>query len=39
VNAAFFDGHVVAVRNSEIGYDLPRTDMAAQWARNHDANP
>jgi prepilin-type N-terminal cleavage/methylation domain-containing protein/prepilin-type processing-associated H-X9-DG protein len=29
LNAAFFDGHVVKLRNSTIGYDLPRTNAAA----------
>jgi len=38
VNAAFFDGHVASVRNSSIRYDLPRTDPAVQWARNHNAD-
>jgi len=36
VNAAFFDGHVQHEHNSELRYDLPRTDGAAQWARNHN---
>ncbi len=36
VNAAFFDGHVVAVRNSSIGYNQLRTDDTANWARNHN---
>lgn len=36
VNTAWFDGHVVAVKNSSIGYNLPRTDDGAQWARNHN---
>jgi prepilin-type N-terminal cleavage/methylation domain-containing protein/prepilin-type processing-associated H-X9-DG protein len=36
VNAAFFDGHVVAVKNSSIGYNLQRTDYAALWARSHN---
>ena len=35
VNAAFFDGHVAAVKNSSIGYHLTRTDDANLWARNH----
>lgn len=36
VNAAFFDGHVAAVKNSAIGYNLARTDPANLWARNHN---
>jgi prepilin-type N-terminal cleavage/methylation domain-containing protein/prepilin-type processing-associated H-X9-DG protein len=36
VNAAFFDGHVVAMKNSSIGYQNLRTDDAADWARNHN---
>ncbi len=35
VNAAFFDGHVAAVKNSSIGYNLQRTDYAELWSRNH----
>ena len=35
VNAAFFDGHVQAVRNRAIGYDLPRVSTAVQWARDN----
>jgi len=38
VNAAFFDGHVLRLRNSTIRYDLPRTDGAVLWARNHNGN-
>jgi prepilin-type N-terminal cleavage/methylation domain-containing protein/prepilin-type processing-associated H-X9-DG protein len=37
VNAAFFDGHVVTLKNSAIGYNLVRTDDAALWARDHDS--
>ena len=36
VNAAFFDSHVAAVKNSFLGYTSPRTDEAALWARNHN---
>ena len=36
VNAAFFDGHVVAMKNSAIGYQLARTEDSALWARNHN---
>jgi prepilin-type N-terminal cleavage/methylation domain-containing protein/prepilin-type processing-associated H-X9-DG protein len=35
VNAAFFDGHIAAVKNSYLGYNFLRTDDAALWARNH----
>jgi prepilin-type N-terminal cleavage/methylation domain-containing protein/prepilin-type processing-associated H-X9-DG protein len=35
VNAAYFDGHVTAVRNSTVRYDLPRTNSAIQWAKNN----
>jgi len=35
VNASFFDGHVAAVKNSAMGYQLQRTDASAIWARNH----
>ena len=35
VNAAFFDGHLAAVKNSSLGYQLARTDDGALWARNH----
>jgi len=38
VNAAYLDGHVLKLRNSAIRYDLPRTDGAAQWARNHNGD-
>ena len=36
VNAVLFDGHVAAVKNSSIGYNLPRTDYAALWPRNNN---
>jgi prepilin-type N-terminal cleavage/methylation domain-containing protein/prepilin-type processing-associated H-X9-DG protein len=36
VNAAFFDGHVVKLRNSAIRYDLPRTNSAVLWAKNNN---
>jgi prepilin-type N-terminal cleavage/methylation domain-containing protein/prepilin-type processing-associated H-X9-DG protein len=35
INAAFADGHGVAMRNSQIGYQLSRTDPGALWARDH----
>jgi prepilin-type processing-associated H-X9-DG protein len=35
VNTACFDGHVAAVKNSSIGYNLLRTDYAALWPRNN----
>jgi prepilin-type processing-associated H-X9-DG protein len=38
VNAAFFDGHVVKMRNSDIRYDLPRTNSAVLWAKNNNGN-
>jgi prepilin-type processing-associated H-X9-DG protein len=38
VNAAFFDGHVTAVKNSSIGYNLARTDAANLWARNYQGS-
>jgi len=36
VNAGFVDGHAAAVRNSSLGWDRPRTDPAALWARTHN---
>jgi prepilin-type N-terminal cleavage/methylation domain-containing protein/prepilin-type processing-associated H-X9-DG protein len=36
LNVAFFDGHVVKMRNSAIGYDLPRTDAGALWTKNNN---
>ncbi|HEY1717984.1 MAG TPA: prepilin-type N-terminal cleavage/methylation domain-containing protein [Verrucomicrobiae bacterium] len=38
LNAAFFDGHVVKLRNSTIGYDLPRTNAAALWTKNNNGD-
>jgi prepilin-type processing-associated H-X9-DG protein/prepilin-type N-terminal cleavage/methylation domain-containing protein len=38
VNTAFFDGHVQALRNSAIHYDLPRTDSSILWAKNNNGN-
>jgi len=35
VNVAFFDGHVLKLRNSAIGYNLLRTDPAALWPKNN----
>ncbi len=37
VNTAFFDGHVQKLRNSAIGYDLPRTNGAVLWAKNNNS--
>jgi prepilin-type processing-associated H-X9-DG protein len=38
LNAAFFDGHAELLRNSSIGYDLPRTNAAALWTKNNNAD-
>ncbi|HEY1663536.1 MAG TPA: prepilin-type N-terminal cleavage/methylation domain-containing protein [Verrucomicrobiae bacterium] len=38
LNAAFFDGHSASLRNSTIGYDLPRTDTSALWPRNNNGD-
>jgi len=38
LNAAFFDGHVLKLRNSAIGYDLPRTNGAALWTKNNNGD-
>jgi prepilin-type N-terminal cleavage/methylation domain-containing protein/prepilin-type processing-associated H-X9-DG protein len=38
VNTAFFDGHVVLMRNSAIGYDLPRTNADALWTKNNNGD-
>ena len=35
VNVLFFDGHAQSMRNSALGYFLPRTDSGALWARDH----
>jgi prepilin-type N-terminal cleavage/methylation domain-containing protein/prepilin-type processing-associated H-X9-DG protein len=35
VDVIFFDGHAQAVKNSSLGYVLPRTDNGALWARDH----
>jgi prepilin-type N-terminal cleavage/methylation domain-containing protein/prepilin-type processing-associated H-X9-DG protein len=38
VSAAFFDGHVLKLRNSAIRYDLPRTNRAILWAKNNNGD-
>jgi prepilin-type N-terminal cleavage/methylation domain-containing protein/prepilin-type processing-associated H-X9-DG protein len=38
VNAAFFDGHVLKLRNSAIRYDLPRTNNAVLWTKNNNGD-
>jgi prepilin-type N-terminal cleavage/methylation domain-containing protein/prepilin-type processing-associated H-X9-DG protein len=38
VNAAFFDGHVLKLRNSAIRYDLPRTNNAVLWSKNNNGS-
>jgi prepilin-type N-terminal cleavage/methylation domain-containing protein/prepilin-type processing-associated H-X9-DG protein len=38
LNTAFFDGHVQLMRNSAIGYDLARTDVAALWTKNNNGD-
>jgi len=35
VNILFFDAHAQTMRNSALGYFLPRTDSGALWARDH----
>jgi len=35
VNILFFDGHAQTMRNSALGYFLPRTNVGALWARDH----
>ena len=37
VNILFFDGHAQSMRNSALGYNLPRTSDGALWARDHNA--
>jgi prepilin-type N-terminal cleavage/methylation domain-containing protein/prepilin-type processing-associated H-X9-DG protein len=34
-NFGFFDGHAESLRNSAAGYQFPRKDMRALWARDH----
>ena len=38
LNAAFFDGHVQKIKNSDIGYDLSRTNPAALWPKNNNGD-
>jgi prepilin-type N-terminal cleavage/methylation domain-containing protein/prepilin-type processing-associated H-X9-DG protein len=38
VNTAFFDSHVELLRNSAIGYDLPRTNANALWTKNNNGD-
>ena len=38
LNSAFFDGHVQLLRNSMIGYDLPRTNADALWTKNNNGD-
>lgn len=38
VNAAFFDGHVQAIRNRMVRYDLPRVSPFVQWARDNSGD-
>ena len=35
VNVSYYDGHALTLRNSAIRYDLPRTNIAVQWAKNN----
>jgi prepilin-type N-terminal cleavage/methylation domain-containing protein/prepilin-type processing-associated H-X9-DG protein len=37
LNVTFLDGHSQTLRNSRIGYNLPRTHPMALWARDHDS--
>jgi prepilin-type N-terminal cleavage/methylation domain-containing protein/prepilin-type processing-associated H-X9-DG protein len=36
LNAAYFDGHIARMRNSAIGYGLPRTQVGIEWAKNNN---
>jgi prepilin-type processing-associated H-X9-DG protein len=36
-NFSFYDGHVDGLKNSKAGYNYPRTDVNAWWARDHDS--
>jgi prepilin-type N-terminal cleavage/methylation domain-containing protein/prepilin-type processing-associated H-X9-DG protein len=36
MNTSHFDGHAESIRNSAMGYSLPRTDPGAIWARDHN---
>ena len=38
VNTAYFDGHAALIRNSDIGYELDRTDPAALWTKNNNGD-
>ncbi|HNW08875.1 MAG: prepilin-type N-terminal cleavage/methylation domain-containing protein [Verrucomicrobia bacterium] len=35
LNVAHFDGHAEPIKNSKLGYTLPRTSDGALWARDH----
>ncbi|MEO6034364.1 MAG: prepilin-type N-terminal cleavage/methylation domain-containing protein [Verrucomicrobiota bacterium] len=35
VNFGFFDGHAEIMKNSKAGYNLPRKNEAALWAKDH----
>jgi prepilin-type processing-associated H-X9-DG protein len=37
VNTVHFDGHAEPLKNSAMGYTLPRTADGAIWAKDHDA--
>lgn len=38
VNAAFFDGHALTLRNHAIFYNLPRTNTTILWAKNNNGD-